>query len=76
MLGETISGNNVRRHLLQNGGLRVVVLAGRLHFTPSPFLERLKKLIIKAWRPATIQSFLKQVVKALDKKLTPDRPID
>lgn len=76
MLGETISGNTVRRHLLQNGGLRVLVLAGRLHFTPSLFLERLKKLIIKAWRPTTIQSFLKQAVRVLDKKLAPVRPID
>lgn len=76
MLGETISGNNVRRHLLQNGGLRVLVLAGRLHFTPSLFLERLKKLITKAWRPTSIQSFLKQAVRTLDKKLAPVRPID
>ena len=47
-LGETVLGNVVRRHVLKNGGLRVVVLAGKLHLTQLPLMNRLKKLLLNS----------------------------
>ena len=76
MLGETVIGNIIRRHVLKNGGLRVVVIAGKLHFTQVPLLGRSKKLLLKMWRPTTIKRFLAQVARVLDRRLAPVGPID
>lgn len=76
MLGETYSGDVVRRHILQNGGLRIVLRVGKLFLSQSPFLERVKRLLFKVWRPTTVQIFLELLVRAVSKKLFPVKPID
>jgi hypothetical protein len=75
-LGETVLGNVVRRHVLKNGGLRVVVLAGKLHLTQLPLMNRLKKLLLKGWSFNTIKIVALQVARALDRGLKPVRPVD
>ena len=76
MLGETVKGNMIRRHVLRKGGLRVVVIAGKLHFTEDSLLGRSKKLLLNMWRPIIIKKILAQASIALDRKLAPLRPID
>jgi len=76
VLGESISGNLVRRHLLKRGGLRVVLRLGKLHFTSVPLLERLSGLLQKACRPDFIFRLLQQVIMVTKRKFVPVRPID
>ena len=76
MLGDTISGNQVRRHLLQRGSLRVVLRLGKLHFSCVSLLDRLSGLLQRAWRPDFILRLLQQVIGVIEKKFIPVRPID
>ena len=76
MLGETYSGDVVRRHILQKGGLRIVLRVGKVYLSQVSFLERVKRLIFKVWKPTTVQIFLELAVRAVSKKLLPVKPID
>jgi hypothetical protein len=76
LLGETVSGDMVRRHVFKNGGLRIVLRLGKLHLSKLSFLECFKRLMFKAWRITTIQIFLEQVARSVNRKLGPVKPID
>jgi hypothetical protein len=76
MLGETIAANAVRRQVLCNGGLRVALRLGGLHFTTSPWHDRLAAQMSKVWKPDSLQRFLQRLVTRAEKMLAPVPPVD
>jgi hypothetical protein len=71
LLGETISANAVRRLVLRNGGLRVALHLGGLHFTPLPWEDRLTGWMAKAWQPDALQRFLQRAAMRVEKMVRP-----
>jgi hypothetical protein len=76
MLGETISANALRRQVLRNGGLRVALRLGGLHFTASPLRDRLAGWMSKAWKSDSMRRVLQRAVTRAEKILVPVPPVD
>lgn len=75
MLGETIAANVVRRQVLCDGGLRVALRLGGLHFTALPWRDRLAGWMAQVWKPDSVQRFLQRLATRAEKMLKQVPPI-
>jgi hypothetical protein len=75
MLGETSRANKVRRRVLCQGGLRVALRLGGLHFTAAPARDRLAGLIAKVFRPDALQRVCQRAATRAEKWWSPVSPV-
>jgi hypothetical protein len=76
MLGETIEANAVRRQVFRNGGLRVALSLGGLHFSTPPMLDRFAKLMKNVRSLASLRRFIHRSMARAENLLAPVPKVD